>query len=234
MHPMRLKALFKRFAMRYGCGATIACSLALIASCGSRGARSSPPLARTGTHEEGIASWYGEPYHGRRAANGEIYDMHRHTAAHTTLPFETWVRVRRLDNGRSTEVRIIDRGPFARGRIIDLSHAAAADLDLLLAGISKVRLTIIDPPRDYLRQHRFTVQVSSSRVKTQAEALGRQLASEHKNVEVRYRKPNPEGGHPESWRVLVGREDKWENAQRLLRTLQGRFANAFLIPWDAE
>ncbi len=86
-----------------------------------------PPAAppTPGTTETGIASWYGHPYHGRRAADGEIYDMETLVAAHRTLPFNTWVRVYDLDNGKTVDVRIIDRGPFVDGRIIDLSHAAA-------------------------------------------------------------------------------------------------------------
>src|SRR5580704_11209410 len=81
--------------------------------------------------ETGIASWYGYPYHGRHAADGEIYDMEKLTAAHRTLPFGTWVRVVNLTNERSVEVRINDRGPFIEGRIIDLSKAAARAVDLV-------------------------------------------------------------------------------------------------------
>src|SRR5690242_12776946 len=81
-----------------------------------------PVVVHTGDTETGVASWYGHPYHGRQAANGEIYDMEKMTAAHRTLPFNTWVRVYDLDNNKTTEVRIIDRGPFIDGRIIDLSH----------------------------------------------------------------------------------------------------------------
>jgi rare lipoprotein A (peptidoglycan hydrolase) len=78
-----------------------------------------------GYTETGIASWYGHPYHGRPAADGEIYDMETMVAAHRTLPLNTWVRVYDLDNNKTVEVRIVDRGPFVDGRIIDLSHAAA-------------------------------------------------------------------------------------------------------------
>jgi len=79
-----------------------------------------------GATEVGDASWYGYPYHGRRAANGEIYDMEKLTAAHRTLPFETWVEVRNLSNEKKVTVRITDRGPFVDGRIIDLSNAQVA------------------------------------------------------------------------------------------------------------
>ena len=97
--------------------------------CGKKVKTAKPP--KVGSGETGIASWYGHPYHGRRAANGEIYDMEKLTAAHRTYPFDTWVRVRNLSNDRTVDVRIQDRGPFVRGRIIDLSHAAAREIDLL-------------------------------------------------------------------------------------------------------
>src|SRR5579871_2872659 len=80
------------------------------------------------SNETGLASWYGHPYHGRPSASGEIYDMEKLTAAHRTLPFGTWVRVHDLDNSKSVDVRINDRGPFIPGRVIDLSYAAAEAL----------------------------------------------------------------------------------------------------------
>jgi rare lipoprotein A len=92
---------------------------------------------------EGLASWYGQPHHGRRVASGEIYNMHRLTAAHRTLPFDTIVRVQNKRNGREVDVRINDRGPFVKGRIIDLSYAAAKVLDMLQPGIAPVRLKIV-------------------------------------------------------------------------------------------
>ena len=78
--------------------------------------------------EQGVASWYGPDFHGGRTATGETYDMHAMTGAHPTLPLPTWVRVTNLENGRSVVVRLNDRGPFARDRIIDLSRAAAEAL----------------------------------------------------------------------------------------------------------
>ena len=92
--------------------------------------------------EEGIASWYGKPYHGRTTASGERYDMHALTAAHRTLPFQTMVKVINLDNRRSVVVRITDRGPFIKGRIIDLSKAAAKKLDMVERGIVRVRIEV--------------------------------------------------------------------------------------------
>ncbi len=118
-----------------------------IAACGGRKKVKVAKPARIGSTETGVASWYGVPYHGRRAANGEIYDMEKLTAAHRTLPFGTWVRVRNLTNNETVDVRIQDRGPFVGNRIIDLSHAAAREIEMLGPGTVKVRLTIIAPSK---------------------------------------------------------------------------------------
>src|SRR6266404_1874144 len=96
--------------------------------------------------ETGIASWYGAPYHGRLSASGEIYDQQKLTAAHRTLPFGTRVRVRRLDRNGSIVVRINDRGPFVKSRIIDLSHAAAARLGMVGGGVAPVNLEVVETP----------------------------------------------------------------------------------------
>ena len=94
--------------------------------------------------ERGGASWYGPRFHGRLTANGERYDMNAFTAAHKTLPFGTMVRVKSLVNGREVLVRITDRGPFIRNRIIDLSRAAAVELDMLNLGFKQVVLTVAE------------------------------------------------------------------------------------------
>ena len=94
--------------------------------------------------ERGGASWYGLRFHGRRTANGERYDMNAFTAAHKTLPFGTMVRVKSLVNGREVLVRITDRGPFIRNRVIDLSRAAAVELDMLSLGFKQVALSLAE------------------------------------------------------------------------------------------
>jgi rare lipoprotein A len=111
-----------------------------------------PPFYEVGGHryvvlptavgyvEQGIASWYGPDFHGGRTATGETYDMNAMTGAHPTLPLPAWVRVTNLDNGRSVVVRLNDRGPFAKGRIIDLSRAAAEQLDMIRAGTARVEV----------------------------------------------------------------------------------------------
>lgn len=105
----------------------------------------SRPAGRLRELQRGIASWYGQRFHGRRTASGETYDMHALTAAHPTLPFGTIVRVRSLVNGREVDVRINDRGPHIRRRIIDLSRAAAHALGLLEAGAG-VKPVVISLP----------------------------------------------------------------------------------------
>lgn len=103
------------------------------------------PASRSprGKSWDGIASWYGRKFDGRRTASGEVFDMHQHTAAHRTLPFGTRVRVINLRTGRHTIVRINDRGPFVRGREIDLSYVAARDIGILEKGLEMVRLEVL-------------------------------------------------------------------------------------------
>jgi len=96
-----------------------------------------------GYKEKGLASWYGEPFHGRKTASGEVYNMHELSAAHKTLPLQTWVEVKNLSNNKTMYLRINDRGPFIDGRIIDLSHAAAIELGVYRPGIAPVVVTAI-------------------------------------------------------------------------------------------
>lgn len=106
----------------------------------------------TGWQQEGEASWYGPGFHGRRTASGEIYDMEAMTAAHNQLPFGSLIRVVNLDNGREARVRVNDRGPFARGRVLDLSRAAARAIGMLGPGTARVRIEVLDadpaPPEE--------------------------------------------------------------------------------------
>lgn len=108
-----------------------------------RGKRYSPTYVKVGQKMHGISSWYGPNFHGKRTSNGERYNMHAHTAAHKTWPMDTMVRVKNLQNGKSTIVRINDRGPFVRGRIIDCSYAAGKALGLDRLGIAKVELEVV-------------------------------------------------------------------------------------------
>ncbi len=104
-------------------------------------------LAANSFYEVGVASWYGPGFHGNRTANGEVYDMYGVSAAHKTLPFGTIVKVVDLETGRSVVVRINDRGPFIKGRIIDLSYGAAQELRMVEKGLAKVGLKILNWPR---------------------------------------------------------------------------------------
>lgn len=94
---------------------------------------------------EGKASYYANQFHGRKTANGETFNMNEMTAAHRTLPFGTWVRVTNMRNGKDVIVRINDRGPFIKGRVIDLSKQAAKEIGLMKAGTANVRVEAIDP-----------------------------------------------------------------------------------------
>ena len=206
---------------------TVVAAALLLAACGGRKAK--PAKApRIGSTENGIASWYGHPYHGRRAANGEIYDMEQLTAAHRTLPFETWVRVRNLANGKTVDVRIQDRGPFVRGRIIDLSHAGARAIDLVGPGTAKVRLTIIAPPKYLARQPElFGVQVGAFQEKSRAEAW-------RDSMQARYGKARIIGrqAEPPVWRVVVGEEETMDAALTLAGRIRSDGSTGFVVRID--
>jgi len=168
--------------------------------------------------EQGIASWYGVPFHGRRAANGEVYDMNQPTAAHRTLPFGSMVRVTNLDNGRQTEVRVTDRGPFVQGRIIDLSFAAARSVDMVGAGIARVRLELLSSGRALAGAGNFTVQVGAFTQRDNAERLRQQLMARYDPVFIQdYDAPN---GY--FYRVRVGRVPSQQGAERLAAQLASR------------
>jgi len=165
----------------------------------SGGRAAKAPPAPAGYTEEGNASWYGNPFHGRRASNGEVYDMYKFTAAHRTLPFETMVRVTNLNNGKSTTVRITDRGPFAAGRVIDLSLAAAREIDSVGPGVVPVRLDVlgnVDVTAGF-----FTVQVGAFRERTNAERLRDRLGASYSPIFIQ-QYDAPDGTF---YRVRVGK-----------------------------
>ena len=160
-----------------------------------------------------MASWYGHPYHGRPAADGEIYDMETLVAAHRTLPFQTWVRVRNLRNDKAVDVRIIDRGPFVGGRIIDLSHAAAQAIELIGPGVAEVELTILAFPANP-EPARFGVQVGAFREKSNADRFLASMMQAYGQARAVLRP-----GDPAVWRVLAGREPSPQAAELLARRL---------------
>ena len=123
--------------------------------------------------EEGMASWYGPGFHGKLTANGEPYDMDQLTAAHRTLPFNSIVKVRNLSNGESVLVRINDRGPFAKGRIIDLSRKAAREIGMIGSGTANVALMLMNDTLKHsrttdLKTATYTIQLGSYREKNKA------------------------------------------------------------------
>ncbi len=146
--------------------------------------------------EVGKASWYGRGFHGRTTASGEVYDMHKMTAAHRILPMNTYVRVTNLSNGREAVVRINDRGPFAKGRIIDLSYAAAKRLGMVGPGVARVRVEALGEGRadasgrpvftfypDF-EHGRFFIQVGAFTNRNNAERLRRKLARRFGDVVI--------------------------------------------------
>lgn len=167
--------------------------------------------------EEGNASWYGVPFNGRRASNGEIYDMHKLTAAHRTLPFETMVRVTNLSNGKSTVVRITDRGPFVEGRIIDLSLAAAREIDSVGAGIVPVRVEVLTPGVDVTGGF-FTVQVGAFHDPSNAQRLRDRLSTSYSPIFIQ-QYDSPDGLY---YRVRVGKVSGEDAARQFGEQLRSR------------
>lgn len=197
----------------------MALTLALAMAC--RGDR---PLDsfRRGEGQEGLASWYGPGFHGRQTANGERFDMHGRTAAHRTLPFGTRVRVVRLDDGRSVTVRINDRGPFVRGRIIDLSLGAAKKIGLNRDGVARVTLSVERWPED-MAPAVFAVQVGAFREQGNAQRLQERLERgwDHVHIVEYY----------DFYRVRVGAYTTEEAAQQASRRLAGELEDLGLVPF---
>jgi rare lipoprotein A len=183
-----------------------------------------------GYQEAGIASWYGHPYHGRQAADGEIYDMETMVAAHRTLPFNTWVRVYDLDNHKTVEVRIIDRGPFVDGRIIDLSHAAAQAIDMVGPGIAHVRVEVIGTP-PVTAPAIYVVQVGAFQDRSVAEQVQAQLAEHYGQTRVIQRRENPG-----VWRLLIGNEASLDAANALRDRIEHETGEtkAFAVRLDSQ
>jgi len=192
----------------------------ILHSCGS----SSRTLSGNEILGEGIASWYGPGFHGKQTANGEEYNQNGMTAAHRTLPFNTVVRVVNLENGKKVDVRINDRGPFIGNRIIDLSHAAAKQIDMVQSGLAPVRVILlqstngIDPALQ--KGEIFTVQIASFKSKKDASTI----ASRHKKGWVQNTQVN---GAP-YYRVFVGKFKKKRDAERERYQLQRRGVNGFV------
>lgn len=159
------------------------CALVLLSACGRKNVQVGIPQPAPAASAElqGLASYYAEPYHGRKTANGEVFDTYRElTAAHRTLPFNTFVRVTNQENGRQVDVRINDRGPFIDGRVIDLSLRAAQVIDMVRAGITPVQLTILK--QGAVRSASYGVQVGAFEDPAAAEGLKQRLEERYSGV----------------------------------------------------
>ncbi len=190
--------------------------------------RAAVPALPAGFTERGIASWYGHPYHGRQAADGEIYDMEALVAAHKTLPFQTMVRVRNLSDDQTVDVRIIDRGPFIQGRIIDLSHKAAQEIGVIGPGVAQVELTILSSPAN-AGQAFYGVQVGAFREKANAERMEKNMTAAYGAAKLVLR-----SGDPALWRVLAGRVTSTASAEVLAEQIreQEQVPQAFVVRLD--
>lgn len=202
-----------------------------------------PLPSAEGYRERGIASWYGPNFHGKRTSNGEQYNMESLTAAHKTLPMDTWVEVTNQENGRQIVLRINDRGPFVDGRIIDLSKAAARDLGVLGKGTARVevkalgyrqvgtgvadRPAVYVPPPSY-ETGTFTVQVGAFTNPANAQRLAAKLRPQWGKVSVvRY-----DRGDAVFHRVWVGKVSQLAEAKALESRLRAAGqGQAFAVAW---
>jgi rare lipoprotein A len=154
----------------------------------------------------GVASWYGRDFHGKPTSSGEIYDMYQLTCAHNTLPLGTMVMVTNLENGKSLELKVNDRGPFVKERIIDLSYAAAQILGMWEKGTANVKVEAIGPVIEQIQ--RFTLQVGSFVDEANAQRLADQLRKSFENVHVTMVETFTQKYH----RVRVGQFETRESA----------------------
>ena len=203
----------------------LACLLLLIvyglSGCAGRQPKyaASPADYPVGYVERGYASWYGPGFHGNKTASGEVYDSHRLTAAHRTLPLGTVVRVRSLTNGRQVTVRINDRGPFVSGRIIDLSLAGAQALAMAGPGTDQVELRVVGHGGRPGALGPLRVQVASFGEQANAQALARKLKGTYSDVRI----VTVELSSGRRYRVQVGQFASAQQAEELAERLASQF-----------
>lgn len=192
-----------------------------------------------GFRQRGTASWYGRKFHGRKTSSGEIYDMYGVSAAHKTLPFGTVVRVHNLQNGRKLDVRINDRGPFVKGRVIDLSYGAATQLGVVGPGTAPVEIVARAAPARKVREAgggehlvavdlttgNFTFQVGAFQDRRNAERLAAKLQQDHPNVHV----TSFDRGDGLFHRVRVGRATSLEEAEAYEQKLIRQGFDVFIV-----
>jgi rare lipoprotein A len=186
------------------------------------------PDARILLTQTGMASWYGPPYHNRRGANGEIFDMNALTAAHLTLPMNSIVRVTNLKTHHSAVVRITDRGPFVPDRIIDLSAGAAKAVDVWRPGTAPVRLELLKTPNSLDLPGRWCVQIGAIKDEKAALQLKDKLTRRYRTAQVlQFR--SPVGDY---WvRVRVADDDK-RRAEEVAKENPAPEGNVFLVRLD--
>jgi rare lipoprotein A len=218
-------------------------TLLFLSACGHKNVRvtapqSAPPAqsgpaapsapAVSSSDLEGLASYYAEPYHGRKTASGEIFDSYKElTAAHRTLPFNTMVRVTNKTNGRQVDVRINDRGPFVQGRVIDLSVRAAREIDLMRPGVAPVSLKILKAG-DVTKLQPFAVQVGSFENKNKAEELKKSLEKKYPGVKVQA------ASTPTTlYRVRIAEPDM-ETANKIASELRKQDLKPFVVRLNGE
>lgn len=197
-----------------------------------------PLQSHQGYAEDGVASWYGKDFHGKLTSNGEIYDMNAMTAAHKTLPLGVWVQVTNTRNGKETQVRINDRGPFVKGRIIDLSFAAAKLLDVVGSGTAPVKLVALGyrnqgekafRPADSYARGPFTIQVGAFTVADNARRLADRLRITHGSATIQTGWVNGKEFH----RVRAGRFDTMDSATAAISTFAAEgYPNSFIVALD--
>ncbi len=192
----------------------------LAAGCATN--RYQPP--RPGDSIRGVSSWYGEKFHGRPTASGVIYDMHGLTAAHRELPLGTVVDVRNLENGRQVRVEINDRGPFIRGRILDLSYGAAKQIGMAEAGLAKVEIRIVSVGRGKsgpISTHKYAVQAGAFRDKANALSTQKRLEAEFPEVTLETA--------GDFYRVRVGVFRKRQEADDVTKRLKRAGFDAYVV-----
>ncbi|HEV2397685.1 MAG TPA: septal ring lytic transglycosylase RlpA family protein [Candidatus Sulfotelmatobacter sp.] len=178
--------------------------------------------------ETGLASWYGPPYHNRRGSNGEVYNMHAMTAAHRTFPLGSIVRVTNLKTGHSALVRITDRGPFIRGRIVDLSLAAAHKVDVWQPGIAEVKVELMESGAASGSPGKWAVQIGGMPDEHEAKKLADHLTHRYHTANV-LRFKSPAGDWWIRVRVL---DDSHERAQKLAAETTTPEGAVFIVRLD--
>lgn len=177
--------------------------------------------------ETGVASWYGPPYHNRKAANGEPFDMNQLTAAHKTLPLGSVVRVTNLANGKAALMRITDRGPFVGDRVLDLSLGAAKEIGVYRTGLANVKIEVLDAPKPLDRGGRWCVQIGAFTDSDEASKLKSKLMRKYKSAKV-IQFSGPTG----DWVRIRPLYDDRERAYEVARDTHVNEGGVFLVRLD--